>query len=111
MKEYKVDGHVSSYLPEGKEWKLVWNDEFDGPELDTSKWSFRLNFWGKPFDAYTDRGIKFDGNSNIELHRTEKDGYYVSPQLQTGSNSFDIPKSGNENPWGQNDFWPARRYT
>lgn len=37
MKEYKVDGHVSSYLPEGKEWKLVWNDEFDGPELDTSK--------------------------------------------------------------------------
>ena len=106
MKEYKVDGHVSSYLPEGKEWKLVWNDEFDGPELDTSKWSFRLNFWGKPFDAYTDRGIKFDGNSNIELHRTERNGYYVSPQLQTGSNSFDIPKSGNENPWGQNDFWP-----
>ena len=30
----------------------------------------------------------------------------MSPQLQTGSNSFDIPKSGNENPWGQNDFWP-----
>lgn len=106
MKKYEVEGHVPSYLPEGKKWKLVWGDEFDGPELDTSKWDFRLNFWGKPFPAYTDEGIKFDGKSNIELHRVLKDGYYVSPQLQTGSNSFDIPKKSDKNPWGQNDFWP-----
>ncbi len=106
MKEYKVDGHISSYLPEGKEWELIWNDEFDGPELDTSKWDFRLNYWGKRFDGYTDQGIVFDGNSNIELHRTERNGTYVSPQLQTGSNSFDIPKSGKDNPWGQDGIWP-----
>ena len=31
---YEVPGHVPSYLPEGKKWKLVWNDEFDGKELD-----------------------------------------------------------------------------
>jgi hypothetical protein len=24
--------------PEGKTWKLVWHDEFDGTELDTTKW-------------------------------------------------------------------------
>ena len=106
MMEYKVEGHVSSYLPEGQDWKLIWNDEFDGPELDRSKWDFRLNFWGKRFDGYTDQGIVFDGNSNIELHRTEKNGCYVSPQLQTGSNSFDIPKDEQKNPWGQNDIWP-----
>ncbi len=106
MKKYEVEGHVPSYLPEDREWKLVWHDEFDGPELDLSKWSFRLNFWGKRFDAFTDQGIVFDGNSNIELHRTEKDGYYVSPQLQTGALSFDNPAEVQENPWGHNSFWP-----
>lgn len=66
----------------------------------------QVEFWGEPFDAYTDKGVVLDGNSHIELHRTEKNGYYVSPQLQTGSNSFDIPKGGTDNPWGQNEFWP-----
>ena len=28
--------HVKSLLPAGKQWKLVWNDEFDGTELDLS---------------------------------------------------------------------------
>ena len=65
MKKYEVEGHIPSFLPEGKNWKLIWHDEFDGPELDRTKWDFRLNFWGKPFAAYTDRGIRFDGNSNI----------------------------------------------
>lgn len=105
MKEFKVEGHESSFLPEGN-WKLVWADEFDGTELDRTKWGFRLNFWGQPCDAYTDQGIVLDGNSHIELHRTERNGCYVSPQLQTGSNSFDIPKSDTQNPWGQNEFWP-----
>ena len=36
-----------SMLPEGKEFKLVWNDEFEGDRLDASKWSYRTNFWGK----------------------------------------------------------------
>ena len=105
MKKYEVACHEPSYLPDG-EWKLVWADEFDGTELDKTKWDFRLNFWGKPFDAYTDQGIVLDGNSHIELHRTEKDGHYVSPQLQTGCNSFDVPRSENKNPWGHDDFWP-----
>ena len=25
-------------VPNGKTWKLVWNDEFDGDKLDESKW-------------------------------------------------------------------------
>ena len=103
MRKFEVEGHEPSYLPEG-EWKLVWADEFDGTELDRTKWDFRLNFWGKPFDAYTDQGVVLDGKSHIELHRTEKDGRYVSPQLQTGSNSFDIPKNDTKNPWGQEEF-------
>ena len=91
MKKFEVTNHEPSFLPDGN-WKLVWADEFDGTELDRTKWNFRLNFWGKRFDAYTEEGIVFDGDSHIELHRVEKDGYYVSPQLQTGANSFDAPK-------------------
>ena len=107
MKSFEVKNHEPSYLPSNHDWELVWSDEFDGPELDTSKWSFRLDFWGEKFDAYTDRGIVFDGNSNIELHRTERNGFYVSPQLQTGANSFDAPKpTANSNPWNHNSIWP-----
>lgn len=105
MNKFEVLNHEPSYLPEGS-WKLVWADEFDGTELDRSKWDFRLNFWGERFAAYTDEGIVLDGNSHIELHRVEKNDYYVSPQFQTGSNSFDIPKSDTQNPWGQNEIWP-----
>ena len=51
MKKFEVAGHEPSFLPDG-EWKLVWADEFDGTELDRTKWDLRLNFWGKRFDGY-----------------------------------------------------------
>ena len=68
MKEYKVEGHVSSFLPEGKNWKLVWSDEFDKTELDTSKWYFRRHLFGELHEAYIEDAISFDGNSNIIFH-------------------------------------------
>ena len=46
MQKFDYQDHQYSFLPEGKKWKLVWNDEFDGTELDRTKWTFRLNFWG-----------------------------------------------------------------
>ena len=99
MQKFEVKDHEPSFLPDG-EWKLVWADEFDGTELDRTKWGFRLKFWGKQFDGYTDQGVVLDGKSHIELHRTEIDGRYVSPQLQTGSNSFDFLTDTKGNPWG-----------
>lgn len=108
MQKYEIKNHEPSYLPDG-DWELVWADEFDGTELDRTKWDFRLNFWGKPFDAYTDKGIVLDGNSHIELHRVDVGGRYASPQLQTGSNSFDIPKGDSDNPWNEDEIWPLGR--
>ena len=105
MKKFEVKDHEPSYLPDG-DWELIWADEFDGTELDRTKWDFRLKFWGKQFDGYTDQGIVLDGNSHIELHRTEIDGRYVSAQLQTGSNSFDYLSANRENPWGLDGIWP-----
>ena len=106
MNKYEVKDHEPSYLPDG-EWKLVWADEFDGTELDTTKWSYRTNFWGREFEAYSAEGVVLDGNSHVELHRTVRDGGYVSPQFQTGENSFDVPCDRTKRPPSGNDaFWP-----
>ena len=104
MKEFTVEGHGASLLPEGKNWKLAWHDEFDGTELDRTKWNFRLNFWGKRFPAFTDQGVELDGESHLRLHLVKNpDGSFASPHLQTGSLSYDIPK---DTP----GFWPFGRY-
>jgi beta-glucanase (GH16 family) len=58
--------------PPGKEWKLVWRDEFDGAKLDESKWNRlgdakrRDGFWIKD-DAF------LNGKGQLVL-RTRKDG-------------------------------------
>ena len=41
-----VEGREASLLPKGRQFKLVWNDEFEGDRLDDSKWGWRTNFWG-----------------------------------------------------------------
>ena len=106
MQVYEIKDHEPSLLPEGKNWKPVWSDEFDGTELDRSKWGFRLNFWGRRFKPYTEEGVVLDGKSHLEIHLLEKDGHYCSAQLQTGANSFDAPRASQANPWGQASIWP-----
>ncbi|MBE7053092.1 MAG: glycosyl hydrolase family protein [Ruminococcaceae bacterium] len=112
MKKFEVVNHEPSFLPEG-EWNLVWADEFDGMDLDESKWSYRLNFWGKPFPAYCDKGVTIDGNSHAVFKPVKmEDGRICSAQLQTGANSFDIPRytyDDKVNACGDNNFWPLGR--
>jgi len=91
MKIFKVDGHESSLLPDG-EWKIVWSDEFDGTELDTTKWEYRTHIWGKRHPCFSEDGIILDNNSNAIFKITEKDGVICSPHLQTGSNWIDSPR-------------------
>lgn len=110
MKEYKIENHESSWLPDGFDFELKWSDEFDGNVLDETKWLYRTNFWGKPFPAYCDKGVTLDGNSNAVFTPVRmEDGRICSAQLQTGSNSFDIPKTAfkeETNACGDNHFWP-----
>lgn len=102
-----VDDHEPSMLPSGKQWRLVWHDEFDGTELDRSKWDYRVNFWGKRFPAFADNeGVVLDGKSNVELHLLKHGDQYCSPQLQTGANTFDTTANLEPNPWGQASIWP-----
>ena len=102
MTEFKVADHESSFLPSGRDWKLVWHDEFDGSELDRSKWGFRLNFWHiAPAPFYTDQGVELrDGRLILRL--VEENGVFKSPALQTGSLFYELPENTGEG------FWPVR---
>lgn len=70
------------------EWELVWADEFDGAELDTSKWNFEVTGRGggnNELQYYTDftkvtnyKGKEYqpnyyvkDGNLHMVVHETE----------------------------------------
>lgn len=109
MKEFKVDGHVSSYLPDEHEWELVWHDEFDGTELDTTKWDYRMSMMGKRHKAWDDEGVKLDGNSNAVFSIYEKNGEICSSQLQTGYNYMDaVPAE--EDCWNGGLVWPIGKF-
>ncbi len=74
----------------GPRWELVWNDEFDGDQLDLSKWS--PNVWpprrvNDEDQAYTGRRKNLrieDGNLVIEVHKEEhEDAAYTSGRLHS----------------------------
>jgi len=98
-----VKGQAPSLLPEGKKFKLVWHDEFDGTALDESKWSYRTNFWGRPahwFAKPEDGCVEVkDGVVRLKVKKLPN-GQFVSPQLQTGEIMWDVPAL--ENP---KSFW------
>ncbi len=58
-------------LPDGKSWKLVWHDEFDGKKLDETKWDVPE---GRRRDGWWSRkAISLDGKGNLVIS-TLKDG-------------------------------------
>ncbi|MGI5877490.1 MAG: glycoside hydrolase family 16 protein [Christensenellales bacterium] len=107
MTEHRIDAsHAPSLLPDGKRWKLVWHDEFDGHELDRSKWDFRLHLIQQRHSTFTDEGASLDGNSNLILSLIERDGHYYSPHLQTGENYLDRPGDPHAK-----FVWPIARFS
>ncbi len=102
-----VADRAKSYLPKGKEWKLVWNDEFDGTALDESKWNFRKAFWGKRSPTFTEKGVTIDGESNLHIALIKENDQYYSAHLQTGSLTFDIPQD-TEGFWRFGEYQPAK---
>lgn len=91
MQKYIIEGHEPSFLPDNGNFKLVWSDEFDGNELDRTKWDFRLEMMNKTHSAWTDKGVMLDGKSNAVFTVLEENGKPVSSQLQTGYNFMDKP--------------------
>ncbi|MBP3305720.1 MAG: glycoside hydrolase family 16 protein [Oscillospiraceae bacterium] len=91
MRQFEVQGHEPSLLPEGMDFRLVWQDEFDGTELDTTKWDYRRSMMGMRWPAWTDKGVHLDGKSNCVFTLLEENGRPVCSQLQTGYNFMDEP--------------------
>ncbi len=105
MKAYPVENHMPSLVPEGKNWKLIWADEFDAPELDLTKWDFRESMMGRPCQHWVKDAIELDGNSNIVFKIVKRDGVYCTTQLQTGYNFMDAPPEnfGSDSVTGKNE--------
>ncbi len=95
MKEYIVKNHEPSLLPDGFDFELAWSDEFDGDELDTSKWDFRMSMMATPWPAWTDKGVKVEGGNCVFELMLDEQGNPVSSQLQTGYNFMDAPIPAN----------------
>lgn len=83
----------------------MWNDEFDGTELDRAKWDFRLCMMGKRHKTWNDEGVKLDGKSNAVFSIYEKNGEICSSQLQTGYNYMDAEPANNDC-WNGGLVWP-----
>ncbi|MDP5275153.1 carbohydrate binding domain-containing protein [Chengkuizengella axinellae] len=77
-----------------EEWTLVWNDEFDGTEVDPNKWTFDIGNgeggWGNnELEYYTDRpeNAKVENGNLVITAKYEEDGYngfdYTSAKLKT----------------------------
>jgi len=100
-----VADEAASLLPPGKTWNLVWHDEFNGAEIDKTKWMCRESFWGADFPAFAHdfEGVEMTGRGTVRLHLMRKGDQFCSPHLQTGSLTYDIPKD-------KPGFWPFGAY-
>ena len=98
-----VSGEALSLLPPDKKWSLVWHDEFNGTEIDKTKWMCRESFWGADFPAFAHdfEGVEMTGRGTVRLHLLRKGDDFCSPHLQTGSLTYDIPREP-----GSRGFWP-----
>jgi beta-glucanase (GH16 family) len=81
---------------EGEDWAMVWSDEFNGTEIDTSKWVFDVGNWGWGNDEiqyYTKADQKNarvkEGNLIIEALKEAQTNIWTSARLTTrGKVSF-----------------------
>ena len=80
----------------GNEWVVAWSDEFEGSEVDTSKWTFDIGNWGwgnNEHQYYTDNRKENarieDGNLIIEAHKNDMGHPWTSARITTrGKVSF-----------------------
>lgn len=68
--------------PPGQQWKLIWHDEFDGPQLDPAKWEVcgdwkRRDGWWVRDDAF------LDGRGNLVLRTRQNGDRFTSGAVRT----------------------------
>lgn len=96
LKKHETTPVVLKQNTSGKEWKLVWSDEFDGNSIDTTKWTFDIGNWGwgnQELQYYTDNREKNlrleDGLLIIEAHKNDLNEKWTSARITTrGKQTF-----------------------
>ena len=96
MKEHQLTPEVFTQNMEGTEWSLVWSDEFDGENIDTTKWIYDIGNWGwgnNELQYYTEARAENarieDGNLIIEARKGDMGEKWTSARLTTrGKESF-----------------------
>jgi beta-glucanase (GH16 family) len=119
------DNSVDTTIPDPEAtpagWSLVWSDEFDGAELDTTKWEYQLGDgcdqdlcgWGNgEFQSYTTENLRVsDGTLKITARQdvAEGDTSYTSSRIRTlgrGDWTYGRFEIKAKLPTGQG-IWPA----
>lgn len=72
MTNIKVEDSENSYTPSG--WSMIWNDEFNGTTLDTTKWTPETGYLLEPDDINTAGW----GNNELEHYTNSSENIKVS---------------------------------
>jgi len=96
IREHETTPVVLTQNTVGKDWKVVWSDEFDGNDVDTTKWTYDIGNWGwgnGELQYYTvgrkENARIEDGNLIIEARRNDMGNEWTSARLTTrGKVSF-----------------------
>jgi len=65
-------GRADADPPAGAKWKRVWQDEFDGKDVDAAKWE-KVGDWKRKGGFWSKADATLDGKGHLVL-RTRKDG-------------------------------------
>lgn len=97
MKEHVATPTTYEQKMDGKEWSLVWSDEFEGTGLpDTTKWSYNIGNWGwgnnEPqyyTELRTENARQENGTLIIEARKDDMGQPWTSARLTTqGKETF-----------------------
>ena len=96
IKKHDITPKTLTQRTDGKEWKVVWSDEFEGTEVDTTKWTYDIGNWGwgnYELQYYTKKRIENarieEGNLIIEARKDDLGAAWTSARLTTrGKTSF-----------------------
>lgn len=132
MADITVEDSSNPYTPSG--WKMIWNDEFTGNKLDTTKWNYQEGFlldendintagWGnQELEYYTRDNVSVsDGSLNILMKKQSKEFSQKNDSTKKATAKYSSGKITTQNKfsvkYGRVDFrakmptgtgvWPA----